>query len=935
MSALPQHSSAVRSSNPNAFVQPQLHQGGCSGGGHLGLNCQGCCGACSTPFSRLLQPSVRCMEDLGVVASGHRPLPSQSLCRRVSLSDGDHSVRAPVCPLGGLDGLHRSEGSVSSSAGSPRFSSLSTLRVQRPRLPVQSAVLWPLHGSAGLHTGHGSCFRDAPFYGDPYETASRQLACPVFLSGVPPQGSSDCPPALPRVGDCREPSEIQSCSISGGSVSGGCHRRKDFQGFSVAGAHLQAAVNSRRISVLRLASRELVALATGRSFFAGSPGSWRQTADAVPPDLPPSFLGSSGSRGSSVCVGGVSPRPPVVAPPSLSLYRSVSLPGVSRPTLLVRRLRRGVGCPSRSSDRFRPVGLATGCVVHQRQRAAHRKTGSSPVSVISTRSHSGCLLRQHHSCGLSPQRGRHQVAFPQHLGSGDPALVGVTVHPSGSAVPPGLQQRPSGRIVSPSPAPSFRVVPKHDRLSIFMQTVAGPNQFICDLSKSSMFDILLTIPGSPVSRHRRVSPVLGRSPGLCVPSDGRHSASSREAPGLQRDGAHPCGSALAPAPLVLRPAPALAGPSSDSARPFRPPALASVSSSLPGSPSAQASCLETLQRFTRAAGFSSTVAEQSSLARRPSSLAINQVSWSIYRSWCREQGHSVSRPTLAKVADFLYWLRFTRGLSVSSLRGYRSVLSAVFRFHLPSLSSDPVIRDLLRSFRLSSGERVLRPPAWDLSKVLRYLVSPVFEPLSQAPFRALTLKTLFLLALATTKRVGELQALSSVVTFVGGDACLSYIPQFVAKSVSLTRSIPSSFLVKSLADFAAGLDIDLLLCPVRALRFYLLRTRTLSPLCHHLFVSPRRPSRAMSKNAVSFFLREVIHAAEAARPEVGSFRAHEVRSVSTFVAFHRNWLVSSVLESATWASSSVFSSFYLRDIQYKYDGLLSLGPFVAESSRIG
>ena len=46
---------------------------------------------------------------------------------------------------------------------------------------------------------------------------------------------------------------------------------------------------------------------------------------------------------------------------------------------------------------------------------------------------------------------------------------------------------------------------------------------------------------------------------------------------------------------------------------------------------------------------------------------------------------------------------------MSSLRGYRSVLSAVFRFHLPSLSSDPVIRDLLRSFRLSSAERVLRP----------------------------------------------------------------------------------------------------------------------------------------------------------------------------------------------------------------------------------
>ena len=88
---------------------------------------------------------------------------------------------------------------------------------------------------------------------------------------------------------------------------------------------------------------------------------------------------------------------------------------------------------------------------------------------------------------------------------------------------------------------------------------------------------------------------------------------------------------------------------------------------------------------------------------------------------------------------------------MSSLRGYRSVLSAVFRFHLPSLPSDQVLRILLRSFHLSSVGRVLRPHTWDLSMVLTYLVSPAFEPLSQASFRALPLTTLFLLALATAK----------------------------------------------------------------------------------------------------------------------------------------------------------------------------------------
>ena len=122
---------------------------------------------------------------------------------------------------------------------------------------------------------------------------------------------------------------------------------------------------------------------------------------------------------------------------------------------------------------------------------------------------------------------------------------------------------------------------------------------------------------------------------------------------------------------------------------------------------------------------------------------------------------------------------------------------------------------------------------------------------------------------------------------------------------------------------------------MRALHSYLDRTASFSPLPRRLFLSPRRPSRALSKNAVSFFLHEVIHEAEASRPEVGPVRAHSIRGVSTLAAFHRNWSVASVLESATWRSNSVFVSFYLRDLQHEFDGIRSLGPFVAAGSRIG
>ena len=100
---------------------------------------------------------------------------------------------------------------------------------------------------------------------------------------------------------------------------------------------------------------------------------------------------------------------------------------------------------------------------------------------------------------------------------------------------------------------------------------------------------------------------------------------------------------------------------------------------------------------------------------------------------------------------FLCSVRYTGSLGVSSLRGYRLVLSAVFRFHLPSFSSGQVLRMLLRSFQLFFSGVCAPSPYLGLVFGAAYLVSPAFEPLSQAYFRTLPLTTLFLLAFATAK----------------------------------------------------------------------------------------------------------------------------------------------------------------------------------------
>ena len=901
--SLPPQIPPLQGSHPYAILPPHVHQRGGTWGGHQVLGGPGCGGACSTSLPRLLQLPVRGLEDLGVVETSHRSLDSQSLHGRVSLPDGDHPVCAPVCPSGRLDGLHRPQGSLPPDSCPSGVSPLPSFCATWPSVPVHCALFRPLHSSAGLLPGHGSCFCHSPFLGYPHEAVPLRLARPVVLPRLSPTGPSGSVGPLSRAGHRSQP-EVTPRPISGGSVSLGSDRRPVFQGFSVAGSHRQAAINRWRISVLRRSSSQYLALAAGDAVLTFPPCSGRPYQDEVSPAMSSPLLGSCGSVHPDPLVSGLSSRSPVVAP-------LVSSPGVSGSGLLVRRLGRRLGGSLRDAHHFRPLEPRRKPPLYKRQGASGRTQGSSPPPVFSGGENNLRLLRQLHVGVLPPQGGGHEVSIPQLAGTGDPPVGRIPLHPPGSPVHSEVSECSRGHSVAPSPTAPYRVVPQSGGLLTFKSSVAGLSRLVCYLRKSPMLDLFLSLPGSDGCRHECVPPTMGRSSSLHVSSMVHYSQGAGEAPGISGDGAHVGDSVLASATLVSRPPSPVAGPSGGSASTSRPPAPASISQSLPGSPQAAPSCLETLQCFTRADGFSFAVAFQASLSRRPSSRKAYQLKWQVCRSWCHPHGHScLSPPSLAKAADFLCWLQTAKGLSVFSIRGYRSMLSTVFRFHLPSLSSHPVIRDLLRSFCLSVADRQLRPPAWDLSVVLRFLNTSAFEPLSAAPLRALTQKVLFLLALATAKRVGELQALSAVVTFVRGDACLSYIPQFVAKSESLTCSIPRSFLVKSLSDFAAGLDEDLLLCPVRALRIYLDRTNSLAPLRHRIFVSPRCPSRPLSKNAVSFFLRELISAAGASRPEVGRVRAHEVCGVSASVAFHRNWSVSAVLEAATWSSSSVFSSFY-------------------------
>ncbi|XP_064111327.1 uncharacterized protein LOC135218808 [Macrobrachium nipponense] len=196
-------------------------------------------------------------------------------------------------------------------------------------------------------------------------------------------------------------------------------------------------------------------------------------------------------------------------------------------------------------------------------------------------------------------------------------------------------------------------------------------------------------------------------------------------------------------------------------------------------------------------------------------------------------------------------------LSVSVIRSYRAALSLV----LWELSL------LVKGFEQSSSPRELKPQTWDVSLVLKSFTKSPYEPLHCSSDWNLMLKAIFFLALASSKRVGELHDLSYEVKHTRGWGSLSF--EFVLEFVAKTQSTSAhddrfiSFSIPSLND---------------------------------LWV-------VMLK----------------------SVRAHDVKGIGPSLAFKKNLAVHRGLSAGTWLCQSTFASFYLKDVSHRSADTFFLG----------
>ena len=461
-----------------------------------------------------------------------------------------------------------------------------------------------------------------------------------------------------------------------------------------------------------------------------------------------------------------------------------------------------------------------------------------------------------------------------------------------------------------------------------------------DLPQREAAPILLACPGSTGRLRGCVSSFLGRPGSLRVPSlcSGRSGDRSRPTviagrddsgrPSLAREGVV---RRLAASTDPTTPGSSLLGQAA-SAAPLQP---------VPSRrPRAEPSRVATLKRHYRKSGFSGRAARVLSGVLRDSSSRLYQSRWQIFCGWCRGRSVAPVNASVPVVVDFLIHLRQDKGLSVSAVKGYCSALNSVLALKGRDLAASREITTLLRSFARSVNPVELRPPAWDVSLVLQSLTGAPYEPLRTCEVRFLAQKTLFLLALASAKRIGELHALSYRVSHTKdwGEVSFAFVTGFVAKTQDPSSLAPrfEGFTVPALTNARKNRN-GRLLCPVRAVKVYLDRTAPHRPRCERLFVTAGRSKKEISKTTVSFWLRKTISRAyelSGTALPVPAPRARETRGIAPSILFRKNFAVDQVLKAGTWRRHTTFTRHYLRDIAHKSLDTFHLGPVVAAQSVV-
>ena len=157
-------------------------------------------------------------------------------------------------------------------------------------------------------------------------------------------------------------------------------------------------------------------------------------------------------------------------------------------------------------------------------------------------------------------------------------------------------------------------------------------------------------------------------------------------------------------------------------------------------------------------GFSVEVAKRIAAPQRSSTRTIYKSKWALFEKWYRENSVDFSSPSVKYISNFFMYLYQDLNRRPLTIDGYRTAIVDTLGPAGQHIAQSSDFHRLFSSFHRDRPKGSRNLPKWNLSVVLNELTKVPFEPMKDTGLKHLSLKTAFLLALASGNCHSEIHA---------------------------------------------------------------------------------------------------------------------------------------------------------------------------------
>ena len=875
--------------------------------------------------SRVLQHFLHCSKEGRRSASDIKSQKVKFISECSSLQNGNSQIDNLCSGTKRLGSIHGLEGRIPACSSSTTVQTVSPILFSRSSLSVQGNAIWSSSSAQNFHEANVSCRQPSQIPTNSGLHVSGRLAHKTSkfrTPDIPKEGSLDNYRKLRP--DCKL-LQISTGTQTDNSISG--ISIQPTEGYHLPFSREMCEVNrGNQIHHCPVTSTCTEVLATSRTHdVLYRPYTMGPFTYAPYPILCPVFLETSQGQPSSTDTsqGTPSSTPQLVAQSEQSLERSpASSPSVSDP--MDRCVQDRVGSSHGNVSDLGHLECTGEIRTHQLARNESSTTCSSSFSTVDNREKGSSEMRQFNGCSVYQQARGDQISTSMSSDVGNSTVGTLGQYSNSSSTHSRKAQYSCGRPFKRKYDKNNRVEsgPQHCENDI-SEVHSTKHRFICDKGEQETSSLLF-----PLSRPRGMG---DRCPEcrlegdlcICISTPNTDTSDPKEnTNGTVRSDSNRTTSNKAV--LVSKSSLSSSRLSKKITSDSKNAHSKKRTNSSQKSRKSQSGSLESIQQSRTSSGLSQKAKGYIKQARRLSTRRLYDARLSIYKNWCDQQSINPSFATVEDLTTFFIYLHEIRNCKATTISGYRSAIASIHE-GLPGggcISQDKTLSNLIKGIFNSSPN--IRPliPNWDLPAVLRSLVQSPFEPLATCDMKFLTWKTVFLLALATASQVSELHALSvNAENLRLENTGIRLLPnlQFLAKTQRIGKAWKPYFIPKF--DTFATDSEDILLCPCRALKIYLERTKGLRSQILNLFITYQKGNhKAAAKSSISRWIVSLIRYVYENLPQtLTSVRAHDTRRLSSSWALFNGATIQEILQAAHWASETTFTSFYLKDVSWNED----------------